>query len=220
MWKHAISKAGLYIGAFAFGYVGGHFNHRPPADIEIAPIVNAAPVGQGPTMNSPEFPKIIPPPALKMSRHESVVNAEEEPLSRADFETEVEVGLTDFDNPDEQIQSILTADLSAFSQEGEQFIENADPLETMYNLPSEHQLDYVKRLVNSQEDAAIVALNDLILHDNTAIQNAAIEGMLDLLEMRTGHYEVIEQNLEQNSFFLNEKQLDKLERIRRIASHP
>lgn len=211
MWKHSISKAGLYISAFAFGYAAGHFNHRQPVNIEVEPTVHAAPAATCPTRDMPTAPSTAP--EVLSSEKVMVDSAKNQSPT---FATEID--LTDFDNPDEQIQSVLTADLYAFGQAGERLVENPDPLEPMFDLPPEQQLDYVKILVDSQEDSAIAALNDLILNDDTAIQNAAIEGMLNLLEMRTGHDETIAQHLAQNSVFLSEEQLNKLEKITQVSA--
>lgn len=217
MMKNSLGKASVYIAAFAFGYAAGHFNHTPSKTADLSPIVYKVLDSACPTVNS-QPTQTTPTPELNIhSDEKAIVNVVEDLPSK----TDTGIGLTDYENPDEQIQAVLTAEQSSFSADSEQLVENADPLEDMYQLAPEHQLDYVKRLVNSQEDAAIVALNDLILHDNSAIQNAAIEGMLNLLEMRTGHYEMIAQNLEQNSVFLSEEQLDKLHEITQlVAANP
>lgn len=214
MMKNSLGKASVYIAAFAFGYAAGHFNHTQPATADLSPIVYKALDSACPTINS-QLTQATPTPELNIHSDEKpIANAAEGPPPKTDTDIE----LTDYENPDEQIQAVLTAEQNSFSAESEQLVENVDLLEAMYQLAPEHQLDFVKRLVNSQEDSAIVALNDLILHDNSAIQNAAIESMLNLLEMRTGHYEMIAQNLEQNSVFLSEEQLDKLQEITRLAA--
>jgi hypothetical protein len=215
MLKQSISKAVMYISAFVLGYAAGHFNLNASSKNAESPIAKTAPSALCPTTSTPPAPTLPPPPTPEITTRASViVDSGEENLPAA----LLEVALSDFDDPDEQIQAVLTAESAAFSQASEQLAENTDPLDALLELPPEHQLDYVKTLVESQEDSAIVALNNLILNDNSEIQNAAIEGMLSLLEMRTGHYEMIAQNLEQNSVFLNDEQLAKLESITQVIA--
>ena len=59
-----------------------------------------------------------------------------------------------------------------------------------------------------------MALNDLILNDNPPVQKGDIDGLLSLLEMQTGHFALIAENMEQNAVFLNGEQLERFNRAR------
>lgn len=217
MWKSATIKTILFAGAFVFGFVAGQWHHHhsvaPVSDPGLA--LEPAPVTCPAVESSPVNSAAINSSALNASPANSpaaeiAAAATNEPDSSS---TTTEITLSDFDNPDEQIKLTLTANIDRFSQNSEQLLEDQDPLEPLMQLPQAEQLAYVQKLVESQEDAAVIALNDLILTDNAALQNAAIDGLISLLEMRTGHFEVIAESLQHNAVFLSEAQIQKVQQI-------
>lgn len=214
MWKSSLIKMAICTGAFAFGYVAGQLN---TPKIPIAPVMHLT---QDPVIaNCPAAGFGAPEIADPLPEIENVLEIPVAALQETNPQPPVqEINLSDFDNPDEQIKLVLTADAETFTQDNEKIIENTDPLEPMFQLPEDQQLAYVHKLVASQEDSAIVALNDLILNDGTPIQEAAINGLISLLEMRTGHFAMIAENLTQNAVFLNDKQLQKLQEITQAAA--
>jgi len=212
MWKSATIKTILFAGAFVFGFVAGqwHFTDKSPVPAEglaQVPVPITCPEDLSPPVNS----AVINSSELNYSPPNSSAVAEaSEPDSPG---ATTEIILSDFDNPDEQIKLTLTANTESFSQNSEQLAEDQDPLEPLLQLPQAEQLAYVQELVESQEDAAVIALNDLILTDDAALQNAAIDGLISLLEMRTGHFEMIAENLQRNAVFLNDAQRQKVQQI-------
>jgi hypothetical protein len=226
MLKFSMFKAAIYIGIFAFGYAVGHLGRDR---LLVSPNIQQIQIPQMHNTLSAPCPaanKICPadPKILALSPASS--DSPPETISAADPNegksplTPQEITITDFDSPDEQIRLVLTEESNAFTQINEQLVEDADPLDPIFHLTEDQQLVHIQKLVESQEDSAIVALNDLILNDNPPIQHAAIDGLISLLEMRTGHFAVIAENLEQNAVFLNEEQLQKLEKITQTATAP
>lgn len=211
MLKYSAIKVAIYIGVFVLGYTVSHLNRDPNFSEAGAyqrqnpqahnNLIASYPVAK-PTCPEAQAQPATAPPADSMIRPEKEIP----PTAPS------EITISDFDNPDEQISATLMEQPDAFTQANEQRVEDPDPLEPIFQLTQEQQLVYIQRLVESQEDAAIVALNDLILNDNPPIQQAAIDGLISLLEMRTGHFAMIAENLGQNSVFLNEEQLQKLEK--------
>lgn len=209
MLKYSAIKAAIYIGVFVLGYTVSYLNSDP-----FFSDAGAYQRHKPQTHNN----LIASCPVAKSTCPEPQVQLSPPPMDAAISEKEIpetvrsEITISDFDNPDEQISVTLMEQPNAFTQANEQWVEDPDPLEPIFQLTQEQQLVYIQKLVESQEDAAIVALNDLILNDNPPIQQAAIDGLISLLEMRTGHFAMIAENLGQNSVFLNEAQLQKLEK--------
>ncbi len=119
----------------------------------------------------------------------------------------------DYDNPDEQVRQLLVEDDYKYQQVNEQLDNQPDLLEPLYQLNGKQQQEYIEALVASEEDAAVVALNELIVDPDPKLQHAAIEGLLAKLEMHTGHFSMISQMLEQNVVFLNDDQRVRLGEI-------
>jgi len=128
-------------------------------------------------------------------------------------QSDIQIG--DYNNPDEQLRGSLIENPAQFQQSGEQPGEEPDLLDAMRQLPEEEQLVYIEELTKLQDDAAVSALNELITDYNPSLQNAAIEGLISLLEMRTGHFDMIAQMLEQNAVYLSDAQLEKLHKLTR-----
>jgi|GEM_PF-3295902 hypothetical protein len=216
MWKSATIKTILFAGAFVFGFVAGQWHHHH--GIAPAPVtglaLEPAPV-TCPASESAPIISVIDSSALNAATANSpTIEIAGATIIEPDSpSTATEITLSDFDNPDEQIKLTLTANAESFSQNSEQLVEDQDPLEPLLQLPQAEQLAYVQKLVESQEDAAVIALNDLILTDDAALQNAAIDGLISLLEMRTGHFEMIAENLQHNAVFLNDAQRQKVQQI-------
>lgn len=217
MLKHSAIKAAIYIGVFVLGYTVSHLN-RDPIFSEAGAYQRQNPQAHNNL--------IVSCPAAKSTCLEPQVQlSSAPPIDAVIPEKKIpeivpsEITISDFDNPDEQISLTLMEQPDAFTQANEQLVEDPDPLEPIFQLTQEQQLVYIQKLVESQEDAAIVALNDLILNDNPPIQQAAIDGLISLLEMRTGHFAMIAENLGQNSVFLNEEQLQKLEKATQTTPH-
>lgn len=204
MWKSSIIKITLYIGVFTLGYFAGQSHKDDSAIAPRAQIVQAPATPSCPADNTADA-KATDPSLANANTVSTPAKPDQNPPAAPR-----EINLSDFDNPDEQIQLSLNASPETFTQSNEQLTEDQDMLAPLYQLEGEQQLAYVQKLVESQEDSAIVALNDLILNDGTPLQDAAINGLISLLEMRTGHFDVIAANLAQNAVFLNEKQLQKL----------
>ncbi|OZG71746.1 hypothetical protein BTA51_19085 [Hahella sp. CCB-MM4] len=117
------------------------------------------------------------------------------------------------EDPDEQVRQLLVEDDYNFQQVNEQIGNEQDLLEPLYQLEAKQQQEYIEGLVVSEEDAAVLALNELIVDPDPKLQKAAIDGLLAKLEMRTGHYSLISQMLEKNVVFLNDDQREKLGEI-------
>jgi hypothetical protein len=217
MWKSATIKTILFAGAFVFGFVAGQWHHHhgiapaPVTGLALEPAPVTCPVVESSPVNS----ATINSSALNASPANSpTTEIAAATISEPDSpSTATEITLSDFDNPDEQIKLTLTADAESFSQTSEQLVEDQDPLEPLLQLPQAEQLAYVQKLVESQEDAAVIALNDLMLTDDATLQNAAIDGLIALLEMRTGHFELIAENLQHNAVFLTNEQRQKVQKI-------
>lgn len=220
-----VFKVAAYVGIFAFGYAAGHLNNP---QYSVIPKTQESKILQTPNATAEKplaavnCPADSQPPTQAGFKGKSV--AAEVPASSPDNRREhpaaLAVSISDFDNPDEQIRQVLTEASHAFTQTNEQLVEDPDPLDPIFRLTEDQQLAYVQKLVESQEDSAIVALNDLILNDNPPIQHAAIDGLIALLEMRTGHFAMIAENLEQNAVFLDGEQLRRLEKITQAATAP
>lgn len=216
MWKSATIKTILFAGAFVFGFVAGQWHHHH--GIAPAPVtglaLEPAPVTCAASESVPIISAIDSSALNAATANSPTTEIAGATISEPDSpSTATEITLSDFDNPDEQIKLTLTANAESFSQNSEQLVEDQDPLEPLLQLPQAEQLAYVQELVESQEDAAVIALNDLILTDDAALQNAAIDGLISLLEMRTGHFEMIAENLQRNAVFLNDAQRQKVQQI-------
>jgi hypothetical protein len=208
MLKTSFIRALSYAGVFAFGYTAADLNID---HISIEPETPSITHLQMQNAQGTNCPIAVPiqPETTAETPAEVSTHFSEAPQQSAAQET-----LEDFDNPDEQIKLALTEDPVAFTQANERPVQDPDPLEPLFRLPEDQQLAYIQKLVESQEDAAVVALNDLILNDNPPVQKAAIDGLLSLLEMRTGHFALIAENIEQNSVFLNGDQLERFNKAR------
>lgn len=125
--------------------------------------------------------------------------------------------ISDYDNPDDQIHSVLSAQPKIYHQSLENPDFRPDFLDQFYELPENEQLEYIKDLAQSHDDTAIDALNHLILDPDAAVQKAAIDELIRLLEDRTGHFEVIAEHLKQHVFFLDANQTVQLEFITEAA---
>lgn len=121
--------------------------------------------------------------------------------------------LTDFSSPDKQLKSTLIANTTQYQQANQRPQEDRRPSQEIQSLPEEEQLAYIKKLTESQDDAAVSELNELVLHYNPILKDAAIEGLLSLLEMRTGHFDAIARGLEQNMVYLNDDQIRKFRQL-------
>lgn len=149
---------------------------------------------------------------LKVKRFARWIIDAEQPqaLSANHTGNEVKYDLT---NVDELLQLTLHEAEETIAQENDLLVTDVDLIEPLYALTVDEQLNYIKQLVESNEDAAIAALNDLILYDDSTIQKASIDGLISVLEQNTGHYPVIIDILTQNSVFLDEEQTAKVQRI-------
>jgi len=219
MLKFSTVNLSCYLSIFIFGTAAGYLlGERDIIKPEAAPRVVAA------TTHCPTVTPICP----TVSTLQTLDPSPSAPQGLSELHSAQglknsetpEAIITDFDNPDEQIQFVLVEEPGAFTQMGEQIEENPDPLAPLFLLGEDQQLGYIQKLVDSQEDSAVVALNDLILSDSPPIQTAAIDGLISLLEMRTGHFELIRENLEQNAVFLNGEQLRKLNNAKQIVATP
>lgn len=216
MWKSATIKTILFAGAFVFGFVAGQWHHQlgiapaPITGLALEPVPVTCPANESVPIISAIDSSALNAATANSPTTEIAGAAISEPDSPS---TATDITLSDFDNPDEQIKLTLTANAESFSQNSEQLVEDQDPLEPLLQLPQAEQLAYVQKLVESQEDAAVIALNDLILTDDVALQNAAIDGLISLLEMRTGHFELIAESLQHNAVFLSDAQLQKVQKI-------
>jgi hypothetical protein len=121
--------------------------------------------------------------------------------------------ITDYEDPDEEISKSLVENTNQFQQINELVSEEENLLEPIDQLSEDEQLAYIKKLTERQEDSAVNALAELIAHHNPVVQSGAIEGLLSLLKMRTGHFNTIAQSLEQNSVFLTYEQLGRLQEL-------
>lgn len=209
MLKTSFIRALIYAGVFACGYTAAHFNSdhisgNPDTPSIQSPLMQNAQAATCPVASPPQPETASAAPAETPPLH----------FNEALQHTAAQQVITDFDNPDEQLKLTLTDAPTAFTQANEQLVEDPDPLAPLFSMPEDQQLVYIQKLVASQEDAAVAALNDLILNDHPPVQNAAIDGLLSLLEMRTGHFAVIAANLEQNAVFLNGEQLQRLHAAR------
>jgi hypothetical protein len=117
--------------------------------------------------------------------------------------------VSDYVDPDTQIAQSLTEDPYLYEQGNEVSGAEQNLLEPMHQLPEEEKLEYVKELVELHEDQSIQALTELISHYNPKLQTAAIEGLINLLEMQTGHFDTIAKSLEDNHVYLSDDQLSK-----------
>jgi hypothetical protein len=81
-------------------------------------------------------------------------------------------------------------------------------------------LAYIEELPESQDDAAVHALNGLVTHHDTTLKNAAIEGLLSQLEFRTGHFDSIVQSLKQNLAYLSDEQVQKFYTLTQHDKNP
>jgi hypothetical protein len=124
-----------------------------------------------------------------------------------------EITITDINNPDDQLKAALIADPYQFQQANQQPHEDQRLLDRLPQLTEDEQLAYIKELSESQEDDAVSALNELVLHYDPILKNAAIEGLFSLLEMRTGHFDSIVNSLKNNLAYLNEEQLQVFNRL-------
>jgi len=115
-------------------------------------------------------------------------------------------------DPDQQIMEVLIENPEQISQGGDALPVDSDLAEPLYSLPESNRLDYIEELVQSNEDASIEALNNLILHEDSIIQSAAIEGLLTILEHDTGHSQQVIEVLDYNSAFLTDLQLAKVQK--------
>src|SRR5687768_8510520 len=189
MQKFSVIKPVIYIGVFILGYTTGQFNEQQIFANPNAHQEQGAQSHKNLIANCPVAKSTCPEPKIQdlPTQMDSVLRPEKEIPETVP----TEITLSDFDNPDEQISLTLMEQPNTFTQTNEQLIEDPDPLESILQLPQEQQLVYIHKLVESQEDSAVVALNDLILNDNPPIQHAAIDGLISLLEMRTGHFAMI-----------------------------
>jgi hypothetical protein len=87
--------------------------------------------------------------------------------------------------------------------------EDQNLLDALPLLTEEERLAYIEELSESQNDAAVHALNGLVTHHDITLKNAAIDGLLLLLEFRTGHFDSIVQSLDQNHAYLSDEQAQK-----------
>ncbi len=124
-----------------------------------------------------------------------------------------EITITDVNNPDDQLKAALIADPYQFQQSNQQPKEDQRLLDKLPQFTEEEQLAYIKELSESQEDVAVSALNELVLHYDPVIKNAAIEGLFSLLEMRTGHFDSIVNSLNSNLAYLNEEQIQLFNKL-------
>lgn len=118
--------------------------------------------------------------------------------------------ISDYESPDEQIQSVLAAQPNTFAQAVEQPEYAPDYLDSVDGLTEQQQLEQIEEMAQSQDDAAIHALNYLLLNSNPSVQTAAIDALISILEERTGHFELIAEHLQQNVVFLDEGQTVQL----------
>lgn len=124
-----------------------------------------------------------------------------------------EITITDVNNPDDQLKAALIADPYQFQQSNQQPKEDQRLLDILPQLTEEEQLAYIKELSESQEDVAVSALNELVLHYDPVLKNAAIEGLFSLMEMRTGHFDSIVNSLNNNLAYLNEEQIQLFKKL-------
>ncbi len=124
-----------------------------------------------------------------------------------------EITITDVNNPDDQLKAALIADPYQFQQSNQQPKEDQRLLDKLPQLTEEEQLAYIKELSESQEDVAVSALNELVLHYDPVLKNAAIEGLFSLMEMRTGHFDSIVNSLNNNLAYLNEEQIQLFKKL-------
>lgn len=126
---------------------------------------------------------------------------------------QINVQLNDYQSPDVQLRASLIENPSQYQQANEQLNEERDLLESMTQLPEDEQLAYIDELIELQDDESVNALNKLILSSNPALQNAAIDGLITLMEMRTGHFDMIVQSMKQNYVYMSDVQLEKFSKL-------
>jgi hypothetical protein len=124
--------------------------------------------------------------------------------------------VTDYQSPDEQIRQSLTWDSYQFQEASDRLNDEQNALDTLYQLSEEEQLEYVNKLVDSQEDAAVNTLEGLVAYYDPTLRDIAINGLLSILASHTGHFDMIVENLDRNSALLNQAQLKKFHEL----THP
>jgi hypothetical protein len=121
--------------------------------------------------------------------------------------------VTDYQSPDEQIRQSLTWDSYQFQEASDRLNDEQNALDTLYQLSEEEQLEYVNKLVDSQEDAAVNTLEGLVAYYDPTLRDIAINGLLSILASHTGHFDMIVENLDRNSALLNQAQLKKFHEL-------
>jgi hypothetical protein len=119
--------------------------------------------------------------------------------------------LSDYQDPEQQIFQSLNEDTNQHLQSNEISGEEIDFLEPMQELTEEEQIEYIKELTELHEDQGVEALIALIKHYNPEIKNTAIDGLISLLEIQTGHFDMIAKSLEAHDVFLNDVQLRRFQ---------
>lgn len=116
------------------------------------------------------------------------------------------------EDPEAQLRSSLSVDVFAIAQATDDVSNNSNFLAEVSIMSAEQRKVYIQNLVNTNDDAAVVALNDLVVSQDEETRQAALDGLLTLMEYKTGHYALVVEMLEANSVFLNEDQLKKFEK--------
>lgn len=137
--------------------------------------------------------------------------------SGAPSSTNTSERLSDQSDIDERLRATLVADTNNATQANEISDTGTDLIDPLYSMDAESQLSYIENLQDTHEDAAITALADLIIYDDAAVREAAIDGLLAVLKQDTGHYAFIRESLEQNAAFLNDSQLAAMQSSRSVV---
>ena len=145
----------------------------------------------------------LPEVKLTASPGKTVIEKEREGI---DIDTE----LPDIDS---QIQSELQLDETSLAQASEIIMLDDDWVEPLYSMTKQEQKKAIEQFIVSNDDNAVRALADLILSDEQFLQQKAIDGLITILEQRTGHYDQISEILSQNEAFLSDNQLNLVKNL-------
>ena len=114
----------------------------------------------------------------------------------------------------EQPQTDLYLDEFEFVQNNENLDGyEMDLIDPVYDMDEVEQKQYIKTLSENQDDESIEAINAMVFENDMTLRTEAVNELLEIMSHDTGHYDLIKQFLEENSAYMSNEQLQKMEVI-------
>lgn len=120
-------------------------------------------------------------------------------------------------DPELLLQETLSAQTHEYAQDNEMLPdENWTQEQELHSLVESDHSAFIEDLIKSNEDASIETMASLISHQNREVQQAAIEGLITVLDDDTGHSQRILELLDTNAAYLDQNQMAAIEQAQQL----